>query len=564
MLYAYKREDLRFDVQAGISVAAVAVPVGIAYSQLAGFSPVVGLYSTILGMVGYALFGSSRQLIVGPDAATCALVAATLLPLAHGDDGKYATYSVALTFLTGLFCIVASRLRLGVLADFLSRPILSGFLNGIALSIIFGQLGKLLGFSLTEDEFISRLIETVQRLPETHWPTLAIAVVTIASHWLTKRFLPRLPAVLVAMVVATLLVVLFRLDQHGVAVVGSVPAGLPHMALPRLRVPDITHLVFSAAGIALVSFSSATLTTRSFAVKNGYEVDTDRELAALGAANIGSALLGGFAISGADSRTATNDAAGGRTQLVSIVGAGAVAATLLFLTTPLAYVPTAALGAVLFYSGFSLIDLTTMRWLYRVSKNEFALAVVTLLGVLLIGVIDAILIAVLLALFRFIRLTARPKLFVLGHSEGVSGWRQVSLEEGLAVQPGVLVLRFDGPLVFFNAPHFKQQVLSTVSHAEGIHWLMLDMLPVTRIDITGLTVLFELNRSLRALGIQLALAGRIENLSEQMQRRGISFESEQITVYPTLNTAVREYRLTQIAQDVKPARARPASDAGPA
>ncbi len=542
MLYAYNREDLRHDLRAGVSVAAVAVPVGIAYAQLAGFSPVVGLYSTILAMVAYALFGSSRQLIVGPDAATCALIAATLIPLAQGDEDKYATYSVALAFLTGLLCIAASRLRLGVLADFLSRPILSGFLNGIALAIIFGQIGKLFGFSLADDDFIGRVFEIVRKLPQTHLPTLAIALATFFVHTATRRYVPRLPAALVAMVVATLLVVLFKLPEHGVAVVGSVPAGLPHLVWPNLRGPEIAQLVLSAAGIALVSFSSATLTTRSFAAKNGYEVDTDRELAALGAANIGSALLGGFAISGADSRTATNDAAGGRTQLVSIVGALAVAATLLFLTTPLAYVPIAALGAVLVSAGLSLIDLSTLRWLFRVSKNEFALALGTLLGVLLVGVIHAILIAVTLALLRFIRLTARPGLFVLGHSKDVSGWREVALAEGLAMLPGVLALRFDGPLVFFNAPHFKHQVLTILGRADDVRWVVLDMLPVSRIDITGLTVLFELSRNLQARGMQLVLAGRVDNLSAQMQRRGISFESEHIRVCPTLNTALREYK----------------------
>ncbi len=552
MLTTYQREDLRHDVRAGISVAAVAVPVGIAYAQLAGFSPVVGLYSTILAMVAYAMFGSSKQLMVGPDAATCTLIAATLGPLAHGDPDTYAAYSIALTFLTGLFCVVASRLSLGVLADFLSRPILSGFLNGIAFSIMFGQVGKMLGFSLQSDDFIEQIFEIARRLPQTHWPTLAVALATLAIYLLAQRYVRKLPAVLVSMLAATALVVVFRLQDLGVAVVGTVPAGLPRLVWPDLRLPDIAQLVFSAGGIALVSFSSATLTTRSFAAKNGYDVDTDRELAALGAANIGSALLGGFAISGADSRTATNDAAGGRTQLAGIVCATAVAATLLFLTTPLAYVPIAGLGAVLVFAGLSLIDLATLRWLLRISKSEFVLAIVTLLGVLLVGVINAILFAVLLALLRFIRLTARPELVPLARTAGQSGWRPVSTEEAVSMQPGLIALRFDAPLVFFNAPHFKQQVQTYVSHVDGLRWVVLDMLPISRIDVTGLTILFELGRNLRSQGIQLVLAGRIEELTALTRRRSVTFERERIDLFPTLNTAVRDFKLHEAARGISP------------
>lgn len=554
LFFNYRRENLRHDVQAGVSVAAVAVPVGIAYAQLAGFPPAIGLYSTILSMVAYALFGSSRQLMVGPDAATCALVAATLAPLAQGDSGKYEVLSVALTFLTGVFCILASRLKLGVLADFLSRPILTGFLNGIAVSIMLGQVGKLLGFTLDAQGVWALIVEIIQRLPNSHWPTLGVALGTFAVLTLSRRFLPRLPAVLVAMSVATLVVGLFGLQRHGVAVVGEVPAGLPHLMLPELRVPEIARLVFAAAGIALVSFSSATLTTRSFAAKNGYEVDTDRELAALGAANIGSALLGGFAISGADSRTATNDAAGGRTQFVSVVTAVTVGATLLFLTPALAFLPIAALGAVLVSAAMSLVDLKILRWLFRASRGEFALAIGTLFGVVVIGVIDAILIAVMMALLRFIRASARPRLQVLGRSQSEAGWYPVSLEQGLAVQPGVLLLRFDGPLVFFNAPHFKQEVLATVAHAPNVSWVVLDMLPVSKLDVTGITTLFELGNALHARGVRLTLAGRREELLAQAERRGIELaDAERGRIFPTLKSALRAYRMLQAAPAVEAA-----------
>ena len=356
-LLRYRRADLPHDLIAGLSVAAVALPVGVAYAQLAGFSPVVGLYASILPLVAYALFGTSRQLIVGPDAATCALIAAAVAPLAGGDAALYLSLSVTLAALAGLFCIGASFLRLGALADFLSKPILVGFLNGISLHILAGQLGKLFGFPVEAQGIVPKLVEVVAKLGQTHWPTLTVGAGTFAVLLLSGRFLPRLPAALVALAVAGLAVALLGLDGAGVAVVGAVPAGLPALKLPSFPLDLLDDLAGAAAGLALVSFSSMMLTARSFAAKNRYEIDADREFAALGAANIAAALSQGFAISGADSRTAMADASGGRTQVTGLVAAATIALVLLFLTEPLRYVPIAALGAVLIKASLSLLDL---------------------------------------------------------------------------------------------------------------------------------------------------------------------------------------------------------------
>lgn len=312
-LLAYRQEDLRHDVAAGLSVAAVALPVGVAYAQLAGFNPVTGLYASILPLVAYAIFGTSRQLIVGPDAATCALVAAAVAPLAGGNEALYLSLSLTLTFLAGLMCIGGSLLRLGALADFLSKPILVGYMNGVAISIALGQLGKVFGFRIEASGIIPRLMEIATKFDSTHLPTVVVALLTFSLLAITPRLLPRFPAPLVAMLGSGIAVAFFKLEELGVSTVGVVPAGLPSLHLPSIPLDMLPELMASAAGVALISYSSMTVTARSFAAKNGYHLDSDQEMAALGAANIAAAISQGFAISGTDSRTATSDVSGGRT-----------------------------------------------------------------------------------------------------------------------------------------------------------------------------------------------------------------------------------------------------------
>lgn len=304
---------------AGLSVAAVALPVSIAYAQLAGFDPVVGLYSSILPLVAYAIFGTSRQLMVNPDAATCAMIAAAIAPLAGNNAELYLSLTTVLTFLTGIFCIVASYFRLGALADFLSKPILVGFLNGIAISIFLGQVGKLLGFSVESSGIVPLLIEVLQKITLVHGPTLMVGLGSFAVLFTCLRWLPRVPAALAVLVLAGAASAVLDLEVQGVAVLGPVPAGLPPIRWPTMPLQDVASLAADAAGLALVVFTSGTLTARSFAAKGGYRTDVDCEFAAFGAANISSALSQGFAVTGADSRTAVGVAAGGRTQVTGLV-----------------------------------------------------------------------------------------------------------------------------------------------------------------------------------------------------------------------------------------------------
>src|SRR5262249_27499710 len=458
-LFGYRfSDDFRHDAIAGLSVAAVALPVSIAYAQLAGFDPVVGLYSSILPLVAYAIFGTSRQLMVNPDAAACAMIAAAVAPLAGNSAELYLSLTTALTLLTGLFCIAASYFRLGALADFLSKPILVGFLNGVAISIFLGQIGKLLGFSVESFGIIPRLLEVLGKIHLIHGARIGVGLGGLALLLACLRWLPRLPAALVVLVVAGAVTAGLELDAQGVAVLGPVPAGLPQPRWPPVPLQDVPSLAADAAGLALGVFTRGTFTARSFAAKGGYRVHGDRDVAALGAAHISSALSQGFAVTGADSRTAVGVAAGGRTQVTGLVAAATIAAVLLFLTEPLRFVPVAALGAVLIFAALSLFNVGTLREIWKYDRVEVGLSLITTLGVVAVGAINGILIAVALALARFIRQAARPRDEGMGKAEGLPGFRSIK-RRGTAARtvPWLVLFGFNGQLPFFNADYFNQR-----------------------------------------------------------------------------------------------------------
>ncbi|MDH5342576.1 MAG: SulP family inorganic anion transporter [Betaproteobacteria bacterium] len=546
-LMNYRSGDLPHDIRAGVSVAAVALPVGVAYAQLAGFNPAVGLYASILPLVAYALFGTSRQLVVGPDAATCALVAAAVAPLAMGNDQLYLSLSMALAFLAGLFCIGASFLRLGALADFLSRPILVGFLNGISIHILLGQIGKIVGFNIDAVGIVPTAIELARSIGSTHWPTLLVGLSAFAIMAIAPRWLPKIPAALVAIVFAGIAVALFGLDAYGVKVVGKVPAGLPALHLPSFPPELLKDIVGAAAGIALVSFSSMMLTARSFASKNGYDIDADREFCALGVANMASAVSQGFAISGADSRTAMADASGGRTQVTGLVAAATVTLVLMFLTEHLAYVPVAALGAVLMQASFGLMNLPALREFWRLDRHEFGLSIIVTLGVVWVGAIQAIVLAVVLAVLRFVQIAARPLAEVLGEVPGHPGFHSLTRHPDAQVPPGLVLFRFNGPLVFFNAPYFKRSVFEALDRAgPGVKWFVIDMLPMPYTDITGMQTARELLAELKTRGIELVTAGRVGEMLELSQLKGIS-EAERLPIrrFSTLRKALQAFKAKQ-------------------
>ena len=539
----YRLADLPHDAAGGVAVAAVTVPVSIANAQLAGLPPEHGLYGSILPLLAYAVFGTSRQLIVGTSAAAAALVASAIGTLAAGDPAQHLAIAMMLTLLVGLLCLAASVLRLGAIADFLSRPIIVGFMNGLALSIVLGQLGPLFGITLTTEGFFPRVLEFLGSLPGTHLPTLAVGLTSLGVIVAARRFAPRWPAPLVAMLVAGIVVQVLALQAVGVGVLGAVPAGLPALTVPSVPLHQMPVLLAEAAGLTLLSFSSTMLAARSFAEKHRYDVDPDREIAALGAANVAAALSQSFAVTGSALRTAVAEGAGARTQVAGLVAAALLVPVLLYFTGPLQYIPSVALAAVLISAGLSLLNLEDLRAIHRIEPQEFWLAMVATAGVLVFGAIQAILLVVVLALLRFVRLTARPRVEILGELEGGAGYQSVARHPAARLQPGLLLFRYNGPVVFFSAPHFKREVLAAAAAAgPGLRWFVIDLLPVSQVDATGLFAIRDACDALRERGVVVAAAGRDTEWADRSARRDLSGVLAGIRFFPTLRVAELTYR----------------------
>jgi high affinity sulfate transporter 1 len=544
VLLHYQSSWLGNDIAAGLSVAAIALPVGIAYSDLAGVPAVVGMYSAIFPLLAYALFGSSRQLMTGPDAATCIIVAASLGPLAGGDAQLYLTLMVALTLMTGILYIIGGMTRLGFIANFLSLPILAGYLNGIALIILTGQLPKLCGYTSSTSEILSQWIEFIDKLPRTHLPTLALGLVLLAAMVVLRRLSPRLPAALVVVVAGIVAVSALGLHRHGVAILGQVPAGLPGLHLAPVDPDKLRNLFVDAAGITLVSFTSGVLTAKSFARLNRYDIDANQELIAFGAANLAAGIAQGFPVTGADSRTAVNNTMGGKSQMAGIVAAAAMLLVLFFLTDPLGYVPVSALAAVIMVSAAGLFDFATLRELYRSSRRELLLSVMTTLGVLLLGVLDGVLLAVVLSLLWLLAIGSRPHDAVLGRAPGIKGFHDITDYPGATTQPGLILYRFDANLVFFNVDYFRERVRSIIAAAETpVEWFVVDASAVNVVDVTALHKFGELREELAARGILLGAARVKRNLMRFFDPEWARdrFDKQTSLRFTTLKSAVHAF-----------------------
>ncbi|MBB1308894.1 MULTISPECIES: SulP family inorganic anion transporter [Pseudoalteromonas] len=550
-LLHYERKWFADDVRAALSVAAVALPVAIAYAQLTGVNAAVGLYSCILPMILYALFGTSKQLIVGPDAATCAVIAAVVTPLAAGDSVKHWQLVVTMTAMTGFWCFIASRFKLGVLADFLSKPILMGLLNGVAITIIVSQFSKVFGFTFDDRYLLERLGGVPTYLSQTHIPTLLMALFTLGVFFAMKRLKPTWPASMFAIAFGALLVWVFNLKQFDINTIGTVTGGLPVFNTPIYDIGIIRELVVPALNLAIVSFVSMMLTARSFAAKNGYDIDADKEFRALGIANIGSALSQGFAVSGADSRTAVNDDSGGKTQLVSIISAGIIAVIALFLTAPLEFIPSAALGVVLIIASIHLLDLKAIWLLKRKDKQAFYLALATLFAVLFIGVIPGITLAVLLGLFQFIRTVMRPTDNILGVDiKGVV--RSLDATDKAKSVQGVFIYRFNSPLTYFNAGYFKRRLLEQYARQkDDTQCVIIDAVPCfTHLDLSVMAMLADLDVIFKKRGIRLELAGRKRQLLSWFEIAGMTSGKDGIYVHSDLYIALQKNSVSQPSAQV--------------
>jgi len=538
-LARYDRTWLRYDLVAGISVAAVAAPIAIAYAQLAGVPAVYGIYASILPLVAYAVFGTSRQLIMAPDAATCTIAAAITIPLAGGDPARQVSLTMALAVTVGLICVAAGLARLGFLTSFLARPILTGYLNGIAISIISGQLGNLFGIPVKRAGFFRQVADFLSKLDQTHVLTLAAGLAVFAGLYVLKRRAPRFPAPLLAVALGIAASDFWRFGERGVALLGAIPAGLPALRLPDIGPADLQPLAFGAVGLALVSFNSAMVTARGFAAKNRYEIDPNQEFIALGMADIGAGVLQGFAVSGADSRTAVNDAVGGKSQVTSLVAAVLLVLMLMCLTGPLSSLPVVVLASVLVHSAIGLFDFPSLVRLRKISRKEFRLSIVTLLGVITVGVLPGVVVAVGLALLQLLAKASRPHDAVLGRASGLEGYRDARRNPEARTLPGLVLFRFDSPLVFFNADYFRSRIRAAMdAEKTPPRCVVLDAESISGIDSTGAAILEEVAAEMAGKGVAFAIAEAHAPLRDMLDRSGLGRRISSDRFFSTVEAAV--------------------------
>jgi sulfate permease, SulP family len=519
-LRSYKASFLPRDLAAGLTLGAVMVPVGLAYGALAGL-PLAGLYGSMLPLIAYALFGSSRLLIVGPDTAMAAIVAVAVAPLAGGDGGRLALLAAGLGVMTGVLCLLAGLLRLGFVANFLSKPVIVGFMHGLAVVVAVAQLPKVLGVQAAGETALEQLLNALPQLGGANPATLAIGGATFAVILLCRRFLPRVPGAVVALVASGLAVVLFDLESHGVAVVGRIPTGLPGFSLPLLSLEDFDSLLPVALVAALLSFSDTIVTARGFAARIGERIDADQELLAIGVANLASGLSHGLPISASDSRTAVAEAAGSRTQVTSAIAAVVVAAVMLWFAGLLYHLPLAALGGILMASAWTLCDVGEFVRLWRFRGISLAAALVTLVGVLALGIMEGILIGVVFSLILLLRALAFPPTAVLGRTPDGT-WHDTAHRPDAVAVPGLLVYRFSAPLFFANCSLFRDRIEALVDAApQSLAGVVVDGGAIHDVDLMACEMLVELDRELTERGIALAFG----NLRDRVRRdieRGLS------------------------------------------
>lgn len=535
----YNRDWLKTDLVAGLTVFAILVPSCLAYGELAGFEPVIGLYAALVAMIAYALFGSSRQLIVGPDATIAILVAIIVAPLALGDPTRYAALAAALTILIGLICLFGGYFKFGFVADFLSKPILTGYIAATALIIIVSQLGKIFGIDIVSDDFFAQILELITKLDQTHLLTLAVGLVTILGIIVLRRYAHRVPGPLVAVIVAIIVSSLFNLEELGVAVVGQIPSGLPSLQIPQVSLADFRILLPAALALAVLIFADELLVARVFSRRNRYNLNPNQELTALGAANISCGFFQSFAIGASSSRTVVNDDMGGKSQMVGLIAAGLVVVFLLYLTSLLQNLPKVVLGAIIIVAAASLIDIREFRSLNLIRHSEFYLSVLTLFGVLVIGIVAGIAIAIAFSLAEFILRIYRPHTSVLGTGEGVDGYHMIAPGGYNQVSPGLIVYGFNAPLFFANAPYLLDQVRDLISTADPpVKCLLLDAEAIPDIDTTAADTLKELHQELQENGILLAIARANKPLRETMRLTGLENLIGVNNFYPSVRIGV--------------------------
>lgn len=545
LLRHYPADWWRHDVAAGLVLTAMLVPVGVAYAVASGVPGIHGLYATIAGLLAYALFGPSRILVLGPDSSLAALILAVVLPLAAGDPARAVALAGAMAIAVGLICVGAGLARLGFVTELLSKPIRYGYMNGIALAVIVSQLPKLCGIAIEGDGPPAQVVAFARALWDgrLHVAAFGIGAGSLLLILLLKRW-PRVPGMLIAIVTATAAVVILDLDHtRGVGVLGTLPQGLPSPTLPWIAWADLMPVLGGALAVALVAFADTSVLSRTYAQRLRQPVDPNHEMVALGAANLAVGLFQGFPISSSSSRTPVAEAAGARSQMTGVVGALGVAALLLLAPQLLQRLPYSALAAVVIASVMGLIEWRDLQRIRRIQAWEFWLSIGCTAGVLWLGAIQGILLAIVVAVIEFLWDGWRPHAAVLGKVPGVDGWHDVQRHPEAQRIDGLVLLRWDAPLFFANAEWFDRVVRDTLAASPTpVRWLVVTAEPVTSVDVTAADMLRELDESLQQQGIELCFAEMKGPVKDKLKRFGLFSQFGQQTFFATIDDAVRAYR----------------------
>jgi high affinity sulfate transporter 1 len=539
MIRRYDLSWLTKDLAAGLTLGAVMVPVGLAFGEMAGV-PLAGLYAGIFPLIAYALFGSSRQLIIGPDASMAALIAVSVAPLAGGDAGRLAVLACLLALVIGLICILGSFLRLGIVADFMAKPLISGFMNGLALVIAVGQLPKVLGIQGGGETTVSQFITVCRNIAGTHVITLVIGASCVAVILSCRRWFPRIPGQLVALIGAILAVYFLRLDQSGVVVVGHIPQGLPRFQVPLLSMADFQTIVPVAFAAALLALSDSLATTRGFASRNHYRIDANQEMLALGLGNIASGLSQGLPVGASGARTAAAESAGSRTQVTSVVAAVMVACVMLFMTGLLYSLPSAALGGILIAAAWNMCDLRELQRIWRFRGVGLVGALLTIAGVIGLGVLQGIAIGLVVSLIVVMKALAFPDDAVLGLLK-TGEFRDMKRQSDAKRIPGIIVYRFMGPLFFANCSIFRDRTEELVETSpDPLHGFILDASAIFEVDLAACEVLSDFHRELGNRGIRLVIASLRGNVQDRLLQGWEEAATIEGLFAASLDAAVRE------------------------
>jgi high affinity sulfate transporter 1 len=542
---SYQRSWLPKDIVAGLVLSALLVPQGMAYAELAGLPTVTGLYTSILCLLGYAVFGPSRILVLGPDSSLGPMIAATIAPLmlANGDPARAIALASMLAVMVGVVMTAAGLARFGFVADLLSKPTQIGYMNGLALTIVVGQLAKLFGFSVDAEGLLGEAKGFVSGLAngDANATAAVLGIGSLAGILLLNRFLPKLPSVLIIVVLAAVVVGAFDLTSHDVDTVGVLPEGFPPFTIPDVAWDDLPPLFLGAIAIAVVALADTMSTASAFAARRGERVRGNQEMVGIGAANIAAGFFQGFPVSTSGSRTAVAEQAGSKSQVTGIVGAGMITVVLVFATSLMKYVPQPTLGAIVIAAALSLADIAGTRRLWHQRPMEFWLSIIALLGVALLGVLPGILIAVGLSILNVFRRTWWPHEAELGRVEGIDGLHDTESYPEAEVLPGLVVYRFDAPLIFANARMFGEKVREIAEDHPGLRWIIVAAEPITDVDTTASDMLEELDAWLNEHGVSLVFAEMKDPVRAKVERYELTRTIDPAHFLPTLDEAVEEY-----------------------